>query len=563
MGSRRPRILFFLFLLILARFPAGAAGPQHPAGEAVFGGKHVVLHAAPEQKESPELVALTIQLDLAVREMASRVPVELAAPIRITVEPDYVSQGRHAGEIGEAVRGQDADLLLVYNPADLPAYRYALAGVLLDRAGLAKRLPPALARGAALWLSRDWYGKPYPDWLPLLAATRVLPEPGDLLAPQEPAGTSILLSTPVAAAVVDRLPGGTLAARLARLPEAERVREILQRIVAAPGQAMAHPAPARGEFLKGVSLAMANRLDGGYHAPSVDRQLDAFARLGANAVSLMPFAFQPGADRPELHFLSHGPASETDIGLIHAARDARARGMRVLWKPHIWVGGGSWTGEIAMKGEADWAAWWKSYRRYVLHHALLARWAGADLFCVGVELSKTIGREAEWRDLIAAVRLVYPGPVTYAANWYGDLETVRFWDQLDYVGVDAYFPLAAAPGADRAALLKGAQEVAGRLARAARRSGRPVLLTEVGFAARREAWMSPHLEGGEYSEDDQATAYEALFGALGRQPWLAGTFLWKAFSSPEGEGGRRRSASDFRFQGRRAEAVIGHYYSQK
>jgi glycosyl hydrolase family 113 len=129
--------------------------------------------------------------------------------------------------------------------------------------------------------------------------------------------------------------------------------------------------------------------------------------------------------------------------------------------------------------------------------------------------------------------------------------------------VDAYFPLAAAPGADRAALLKGAQKVAGRLARAARRSGRPVLLTEVGFAARREAWMSPHLEGGEYSEDDQATAYEALFSALGRQPWLAGTFLWKAFSSPEGEGGRRRSSSDFRFQGRRAEAVIGRYYSQK
>jgi hypothetical protein len=302
---------------------------------------------------------------------------------------------------------------------------------------------------------------------------------------------------------------------------------------------------------------MLNRLEQGYHAPTVDRQLEAFARLGANAVSLMPFAFQPRADRPELRFLNHGPASETDVGLIHAARAARARGFHVLWKPHVWVSGASWTGEIEMKSEADWAAWWRGYRRYVLHHALLARWAGADLFCAGVELSKTIGREAEWRDLIAAVRAFFPGAVTYAANWYGDLETVRFWDRLDFVSVDAYFPLAAAPGAGRAERERGAHLVAERLARASRRTAKPVLLTEVGFAARREAWMQPHVEGGEPSEDDQAAAYEALFGALGRQPWLAGTFVWKAFSAP---GGDRHGDADFRFQGRKAEGVVRKYY---
>jgi hypothetical protein len=558
MVLRFPSGFLFVLLPILAVFQAGEAGPQPPVDRAVFGGKSVVLTAPPDQKESPQLVALTIQLDLAVREMAPRVPVELTSPIRVAVEPDYVAQGRRAGEIGEAVRGRDADLLLVYDPADLPAYRYALAGVLLDRAGLAGRLPPALRRGAALWLSRDWYGRPYPDWLPLLAAAHVLPDPGELLAGQDPGDGSILLATPAAAAVVDRLVGATLSARLARLPAAERIREILNGIGAASGQTAA--ARPRGEFLKGISLAMLNRLEGGYHAPTVERQLDAFARLGANAVSLMPFAFQRAPDRPELRFLNHGPGSETDIGLIHAARAARARGMHVLWKPHVWVGGGSWTGEIAMRSEADWGVWWKSYRRYVLHHALLARWAGADLFCVGVELSKTIGREAEWRDLIAAVRAFFPGEVTYAANWYGDLEAVPFWDRLDLVGVDAYFPLAAAPGADRAALAKGARQVAERLARAARRCGRPVLLTEVGFAARREAWIDPHLEGGEYSEEDQAAAYEALFSALGHPSWLTGTFLWKAFSAPVPDGGKR---ADFRFQGRQAEAVVSRYYGKK
>ncbi|HET9209118.1 MAG TPA: hypothetical protein VFR03_01905 [Thermoanaerobaculia bacterium] len=533
-----------------------AAWDRQLKGMTEIRGERVVLRVAPAEKSRPELSRLAAELDRALSEMAPRVPVALSSPVTIVVEPDYTAQGRHTGEIGEAVRGRRADLHLVYHPDDLPAYRYALAGVLLDRAGVARKLPPELAHGAALWLSRDWYGKPYPDWLPLLAAARVLPDPEELLAREEPEDGSNLLSTPAAAAVVDRLPGSTLKEKLSRLPSSARVREIL----ASFHPAAENPAiPARKEepFLKGVSLAMLNSLEGGYHAPSVEKQLDALSKLGANAVSLMPFAFQPGSNRPELRFLNRGPSSETDIGLIHAARAARARGLRVLWKPHIWVAGASWPGEIAMTSEADWSSWWRSYRRYVLHHALLARWAGADLFCAGVELSKTIGREAEWRDLIAAVRLFYPGPVTYAANWYGDLESVRFWDRLDFIGVDTYFPLAEKPGAGKAELEQGARLVAERLARAARRFGKPILLTEVGFAAKKEAWIAPHAEGSAYSEEDQAAAYEALLAALDHHPWLAGTFLWKAFSAPGADSGRE---ADFRFQGRKAEGVVRRYY---
>ncbi|MFY9822201.1 MAG: hypothetical protein WAM82_12520, partial [Thermoanaerobaculia bacterium] len=319
------------------------------------------------------------------------------------------------------------------------------------------------------------------------------------------------------------------------------------------------PAPTRSNlppFLAGVSLAMLNRLETGYHAPGVGRQLDAFAALGANAVSLMPFAFQRSLDQPEIAFLNHGPGSETDVGLIHATRLARARGFHVLYKPHLWARGG-WSGDVEMKTEEDWARWWQSYRRYVLHHAFLARWAGADLFSVGCELSKTVKREAEWRDLIAAVRLLYPGIVTYSGNWYGDLEGVRFWDALDLIGIDAYDPLSASPQATRADLERGARDVAARFARAARRTGKRILLTEVGFAARKAAWVAPHTESGEPSEDDQALAYQALFAALARRPWLAGTFVWKAFSAPLAEG---RGEADFRFQGRKAEGVIREYY---
>ena len=545
-------------LLLITTACADGAAEETAAPVPVRAGR-VTLLAAPGDPHRPDLTRLATELDHALSEMAPRVPVALASPVTILVEPDHVAQGRNAGEIGEAVPGREADLHLVDHPADVGAYRFALARVLLTRAGLHGKAPIALERGAALWLSRDWYGRSSNEWLPLLAAAKVLPTAGEILAVEEPPDASIPLWTPAAAAIVERLPGKTVAEKLSAVPDLEKVESILNLLRVGP-RPSSRPAPTRGipkpPFLKGISLAMLNRLEGGYHAPSVGRQLDVFAALGANAVSVMPFAFQRRADRPELRYLNRRPGSETDVGMIHATRLARARGFHVLYKPHLWLHG-SWPGDVRMTSEADWAAWWRGYRRYILHHALLARWAGADLFSVGVELSKTIDRGAEWRELIAAVRLFFPGAVTYSGNWYGDLENVGFWDRLDFIGIDAYFPLADSPQAGRADLERGAEAIAGRLAAASRRFGRPVLLTEVGFAARRAAWVAPHTEGGEYSEDDQALAYRVLFKALDQRPWLAGTFVWKAFSASGSDGDGK---ADFRFLGRKAEGAIRESY---
>lgn len=523
-------------------------------------GRHVALRVPPEAAARPEMATLAADLDRAAAAMARRVPVAVEPPISVVVERDFVGQARHAGAVGEAVRGargEVGELHVVLHPEDSFAYRHALAAALLERARLAPRLPPWLARGAALWLSGDWYGRPWREWLPVLAAAGALPSAEELLAAVAQDDGSPPLWTPVAAAVVEALPGSTVTEKLAALPSRERVAAALAALGSlSPPRRAAAPPPPDG-FLAGVSLAMSNRLEGGYHAPAFDRALDGLADLGADAVSLMPFAFQRQPSSPELGFVHDSPSGETDVGLVHAARRCRVRGVSVLWKPHVWASGG-WAGEIAMASEADWQRWWSSYHRYVLHHAFLARWAGADLFSVGVELSRTLDREAEWRRLIAGVRLLFPGPLTYAGNWHGDLDRAPFWNDLDLVGVDAYFPLSSSPEASRRELVTGARGVAARLAAAARRHGKPVLLTEVGFAARRGAWIEPHTEGGELSLADQARAYEALFAGLGRPPWLAGAYVWKVFSGPRPGAD---ATSDFGLAGRPAAAVVRVYYA--
>jgi hypothetical protein len=523
---------------------------------------HITLRVAPEQATDPRFLALAKDLNRAVARMAQRIPVELKEPLQIVVEKNYETQGRHLAQIGVAVL-HEGRLHVVPHPEDTEALHYALARTLVRRAGLS--LPPWLEDGAALWLAESWLGRPYGDWLPAFAGAGVLPTANELLAEERQKNSSDVLWPPAAAAVVRALRGTSLKARLATLPEPAWTDKILGQlehgVPSTPLQKVSK-APAQPQkaavFQRGISFAMANGLEVGYHAPGIDHQLSHLALLGANSISLMPFAFQRSATGPDLSFRHDHPSSETDVGLVHAARRAHAQGFRVLWKPHIWVSHDSWPGDIAMKNNADWATWWHSYRRFIVHHAVLAEYTGSELFSIGVELGRTLEREAEWAKLIKAVRSVYSGQLTYSGNWWGDYDRATFWPLLDYVGVDAYFPLAPTADADRATLLEGAHRAAQELRKSAQRFGRPILLTEMGFAAREGAWVEPHKEGGTFSETHQKLAYEVFLEALGSPSWLAGLYVWKVFSHPKAEGGER---PDFRLIGRQAEGAVKEYFN--
>ena len=96
-------------------------------------------------------------------------------------------------------------------------------------------------------------------------------------------------------------------------------------------------------------------------------------------------------------------------------------------------------------GREDWLQWEEDYRRFVLHYARLAAETDMEMFCIGIELHLSIRhRPLFWRRLIDEVREVYPGAMTYGANWFQEYQEVDFWDQLDYIGIHAYFPVDAA-----------------------------------------------------------------------------------------------------------------------
>lgn len=297
------------------------------------------------------------------------------------------------------------------------------------------------------------------------------------------------------------------------------------------------PAPARrpvpAGFLRGLSYAMSNSLEGCYASPRSRETLGGLSRMGANSVSIMPFAFQGAVDRPSLSFVHRSPQGETDEGTVHAVADAREAGMSAMVKPQIWVGDGAFVGRIRMPSDADWPVWFAAYRRFIVHHAIVAEASGAALFCVGTELMDTEGRTAEWRATIGAVRLATGAPLTYAANWATGAVRVPFWDALDLIGVDFYDPPTTDPAATDAALEAGIRAAVRPLTALARAAGKPVVFTEAGYPLAKASWIAPHDENSARPPDgaDAARAIAAMYRALGNEPWWKGVYWWKVYSS--------------------------------
>jgi hypothetical protein len=191
--------------------------------------------------------------------------------------------------------------------------------------------------------------------------------------------------------------------------------------------------------------------------------------------------------------------------------------------------------EIEMRTEADWQAWFRNYGEYILAHARQAEAAGADMFCVGRELDRTVlRREADWRDIIRRIRSAYHGPLTYSAN-FDTYRGLGFWDALDFIGVSAYFNLSDVQDPSPAELATGWDRALAPLGAISRHFDRPVLLTEVGYPAIAGASKAPWREGpGPAEVWLQSRLYEAAFRAVSQRPWIVGAFpwLWEGTSEP-------------------------------
>lgn len=281
--------------------------------------------------------------------------------------------------------------------------------------------------------------------------------------------------------------------------------------------------------------------------------------------------------------------SETIEANIQAIQLAKQAGLKVFLKPHVVLSkieeinfskaifinnnrtsqkpkkdktrGVEWRGDLSLKKEKDWRILEISYERYILQLAKVAQTQEVDLFAVGTELKKfSTQRPAFWKQLIQKVRKIYHGPITYAANW-DEYNKITFWQDLDYIGVDTYFPVNRMKTPEVRKTIKNWKAIQKQLRKFSKSENRQILLTEFGYRnvsyAGKRPWTHDKGENIPSNNQAQVNLYQAFFHTFWKKSWVAGGFSWKWFAQP-----KSGKDTSFSLQGKPALTVLQKWYAQ-
>lgn len=278
--------------------------------------------------------------------------------------------------------------------------------------------------------------------------------------------------------------------------------------------------------------------------PESDQSLRDLAETGTNWVSLVVIWYE-NTDRDVNIFPTNSTPS--DASLKHAIQTIHGLGMKVMIKPHInpltYYTGGS--GKTSLQ-PTNVTAWFQSYRTFILRYAELAQSEHVEQLAVGVELVTMSQYTQQWYGIIDAVRRSYNGTLTYASlatttnDKWSEWKLVQFWDKLDYVGMDVYFPLTTKPDPTRAELINGWSQYVTEIETFQRSVKKPIVFTEIGWVsvagANTGTWKWDHTCNPSDSQYDkskckpypqeQANLYEVALQVFWNKPWLQGIFWW-------------------------------------
>jgi len=205
--------------------------------------------------------------------------------------------------------------------------------------------------------------------------------------------------------------------------------------------------------------------------------------------------------------------------------------------------------------------WFINYRNFINFWADIAQNNNVELFCIGTELADTTWRSSSWRNTIQNIRNHYSGPLTYATT-PGMEPYISWWDELDYIGIDAYYPLTD----ENDPTLEDLETAWSNRADAIetwRNSNWPdkqIIFTEIGYRSidgvNKAPWGKPP-PGHPIDLQEQADCYHALLNQCEKRKWWLGAFWWNWEVNPDAGGPNSPFHTP---QNKPAEAVLAHHY---
>jgi hypothetical protein len=235
--------------------------------------------------------------------------------------------------------------------------------------------------------------------------------------------------------------------------------------------------------------------------------------------------------------------------------------------------------------------WVDNYTTFAVHFATLAQQMGVNYLIIGDGLanvtsdssassasndpaakvvppgdtfnaSACTGRhECEWRHIIHAIRGLtystyvgskpfvgahYTGKLIYAASWNypddagsgpGEFEAIQWWDAVDAIGVNAFFPLTTSSDLQvndleaawhgKGSGLSGQGDIYTRLQAVSDKFHKEIMFTAAGYQSVPAANMNPPRQpGNSVDQNEQLTDIQALLYTFQSTPWWLGTFWY-------------------------------------
>jgi hypothetical protein len=319
--------------------------------------------------------------------------------------------------------------------------------------------------------------------------------------------------------------------------------------------------------IKGMTLIAWGAED--YGSPNFDQSISNLAGIRANWVTFTVFWFMENYYDTEMHRRSD-LYTVSDLSLIHAIQKAHELDMKVAIKPMVDVVDGTWRGDIS---PVNWTLWFQNYRSFINYYAALAEANDAELFTVGTELRSSQVYTTEWINVIDDVRVLFSNDLTYAANWDSyDTSNVAFWSILDYVGVDAYFPLTNSNNPTVSQLINAwshctasgwwgtGRNWTNELFLTYNQTGKKIVFTEIGYYSQdgtnKQPWTGfspPH----SIDLQEQADCYQAALEVFKNETWFMGWFWWNWETDPDAGG---PYDNWYLLQNKPAQAILNQYY---
>jgi serralysin len=315
--------------------------------------------------------------------------------------------------------------------------------------------------------------------------------------------------------------------------------------------------PQTGLTIKGISMSTYTRA--GYDGLAYTHLLANALDSGANYVELSSVSvinLDTGEVKEWIKSTDGYNMTASFDSVEHAIVEAQDQGLSVFLKPQInasnpslsFYTGNEYSNLTDLNAViSDPAAFFAGYKAYILNWAVLAEKYNVPLLSIGNEMLSATKAEytSYWTDIIASVREVYSGKLTYSAFTemvylpHDEVNNIQFWDKLDYVGVDVYPDFPTGTSTPTVAQLDAEWTSQGwmhYLETVAEKTGKELLFTETGAssyagAANRSTYTDALIGEPDTQRDDvtQANWYQSFiktWGGAERPDWLAGLFFW-------------------------------------